>query len=203
MSRTEKLIDKVKALLDEELSKKEPATVEEIVDLVRHSADIDTTALVKALIKQCSVDQADILRVMDTDELKTWAENNYYISTDAPISDFMNLQDFSDVKNWIDCDYPDFDDNREYEFRVKPEEQKPRRMTYRQLAEWLAKENGQYTPLLSKTYVSSAMDYDNTLDNNELPEGYVVRRWDSDEWIEPTEDIYEQDCKDVRVNKEE
>lgn len=101
MSRTEKLIDKVKALLDEELSKKEPATVEEIVDLVRHDVNISSTELVKALIKQCGVDQTDILGVMDTDELKTWAENNDYISIDAPIDDFMDLQERSDVKNWI------------------------------------------------------------------------------------------------------
>lgn len=79
--------------------------------------------------------------------------------------------------------------------RIKPEEPKSRRMTYRQLAEWLAKCNGQYTPLLSKTFVSSSMDYDNTLDDNELSEGFVVRRWGSNEWVEPTVDVYEADCK--------
>lgn len=87
--------------LNDALDKKEPTTVEEIVDLVRHDVNISSTELVKALIEQCGVDQADILGVMDTDELKTWAENNDYISIDAPISEFMDLQEWSDVKDWI------------------------------------------------------------------------------------------------------
>ena len=29
----------------------------------------------------------------------------------------------------------------------------------------------------------------------ELPEEYTIRRWGSDEWIEPTVDVYEEDCK--------
>lgn len=95
--------------------------------------------------------------------------------------------------HWEDNPYPRWCDNDEY--RVKLEEPvKPKRMTYRQLAEWLAKGNGQYTPLLNKCFISSSMDYDCKLDNDELIEGYKIRYWCSDEWIEPTYEIYEEDC---------
>lgn len=95
---------------------------------------------------------------------------------------------------WLDCKgEPDWESGDN--FRIKLEEPKPRRMIYRQLAEWVAKGNGQCTPLKDKTFVSSSMDYDDKVDNIELPESYKIRRWDSDEWIEPTVDVYNADCK--------
>ncbi len=81
-----------------------------------------------------------------------------------------------------------------YAYRIKPEELKSRSMTYRELAEWLAKGNGQ-----CKTYTVAtthlAYGFIDEKDNSELPEEYKIRRWNSNEWIEPTVDIYEQDCK--------
>ena len=84
------------------------------------------------------------------------------------------------------------------ERQTKTEESKTRRMTYRQLAEWLANGNGQFTSLKDKTFVSSSLDYNNKLDNTELPKSYKIRRWGSDEWIEPTEEIYYYDCGGIR-----
>lgn len=80
------------------------------------------------------------------------------------------------------------------EYRIKPEEQKPRRMTYRQLAEWLAKGNGQ----AKNCHVAvTQFGYDDVdeKDNRELPVTYKIRRWGSEEWIEPIVDVYEADCK--------
>lgn len=67
---------------------------------------------------------------------------------------------------------------------------KPKRMTKRQLAMWLAKGNGE----CSSCGLLNA--YDNYLyqkgDENKLVgDGYKVRKWDSEEWVEPTVDLLE------------
>lgn len=87
---------------------------------------------------------------------------------------------------WLDCEKPNWMDDSEY--RIKPE-----RMVYRQLAEWLSKGNGQYKHCEDvRTYVGYG--YCSMEDNKELPDDYKIRRWGSDEWIEPTEQIYLEDC---------
>ena len=78
-----------------------------------------------------------------------------------------------------------------------PYEEPPKqRMTYRQLAEWMAKGNGEYTdspkkyclPMFTATYEDEERD-------EPVRQGLFIRTWDSDEWVEPTVDIYERDCK--------
>lgn len=81
-----------------------------------------------------------------------------------------------------------------YQFLYPYEEPPKRRMTNRQLAEWLAKGNGEYN------YASSAGVYSNFIynkgnENNILDSDMHIRSYDSDEWVEPTADIYERDCK--------
>ena len=90
-----------------------------------------------------------------------------------------------DYPDWFDCDEPKWIDGCEY--RIKPE-----LMTYRHLAEWLAKGNGEFKFLdeLRNTYWSYTPD----IENDELKKDYKIRRWGSDEWIEPTEQIYLEDC---------
>lgn len=83
-----------------------------------------------------------------------------------------------------------FDDDCEY--RIKPKESN--RMTYRQLAEWLAKGNGQQ----SSTTCSVVYTFQEVIEkeeNKEVPADYKIRRWDSDEWIEPALDVYLEDCR--------
>lgn len=108
---------------------------------------------------------------------------------------------FKDDKIWYDISSSDeesikvggmrwFDDNCEY--RVKPE-LATKRMTYLQLAEWLAKGNGQQ----SSTECSIRYTYQEVVkgeENNEVPADYVIRRWGSEEWIAPTADVYFNDC---------
>lgn len=65
-------------------------------------------------------------------------------------------------------------------------------MTYRQLAEWLAKGNGQCR---YKDMILSSDAYQIKDDNKEIYECYKIRRWGSNEWIEPTVDVYKEDCK--------
>ena len=72
------------------------------------------------------------------------------------------------------------------------EEPQKQRMTIRQLEEWLAKGNGE------RKYNNSICNYWIYNSNNEydeVSEDIHIRTWDSDEWIEPTMDIYERDCK--------
>lgn len=77
------------------------------------------------------------------------------------------------------------------------EEPPKKRMTYRQLAEWLAKGNGQFTTG-GTIYHSIGYNNCNDADEHTLKGCYKIRYWDSEEWIEPTVDIYEQDCKGGR-----
>ena len=87
-------------------------------------------------------------------------------------------------------------DSGRYYLLYPYEEPPKKRMTNRQLAEWLAKGNGQYT---TGGTIYHKLDYTNwdNADENTLKEGYKIRSWDSEEWIEPTVDIYERDCKGV------
>lgn len=82
-------------------------------------------------------------------------------------------------------------------YLLYPYEEPPKkRMTSRQLAEWLAKGNGQYTTeSYGRVYV--AYDYYKEKENNEVDRRIIIRPWDSEEWVEPTVDIYERDCKGV------
>lgn len=92
---------------------------------------------------------------------------------------------------WLESDFaPTWSD--ELEYRIKPES---RRMTYRELAEWLAKGNGATLDTSSDIvfYCHSAIHSENEI--KELPINYKIRRWDSDEWIEPTEEEYNKDCR--------
>ena len=90
-----------------------------------------------------------------------------------------------DYPDWFDCEKPTWIDGCEY--RIKPE-----LMTYRHLAEWLAKGNGEFKFLdeIRNTHWGYTPDTENT----ELRAEYKIRRWGSDEWIEPTEQIYLEDC---------
>lgn len=92
---------------------------------------------------------------------------------------------------WLDTSNPDWD-NKSLEFRVKPE---ARRMTYRELAEWADKQNGEIKSPTDPSYVFCDFGYREGLENEELSEGYQLRRWGSDAWIKPTVEVYEQDCK--------
>ena len=74
------------------------------------------------------------------------------------------------------------------------EEEKPVRMTNRQLAEWLARGFGSWKTRRSPT-VYMDISYPILEENTPVSDSFHIRPWGSDEWIEPTVDIYERDCK--------
>lgn len=84
-----------------------------------------------------------------------------------------------------------------WEFLYPYEEPPKQRMTCRQLAEWLAKGNGEYTD--SSNIVISYLTYTYLVENGdkEVAGGVKIRTWDSEKWIEPTVDVYERDCKGI------
>lgn len=112
------------------------------------------------------------------------------------------IQISGDGETWVDWEddgvgIPDW--NGIFLFRVKSEETKSRRMCYRELAEWLAKGNGQVSyndgSIATEVCVESGSSYFESKDKAEVPVGYRIRRWGSDVWIEPAVDIYTEDCK--------
>lgn len=81
-------------------------------------------------------------------------------------------------------------------YLLYPYEEPPKkRMTNRQIAEWLARGNGEYS---RDTYDSAYAEYSyfKSERNNEVDSDMKIRSWDSEEWVEPTVDIYERDCKE-------
>jgi hypothetical protein len=98
---------------------------------------------------------------------------------------------YKQVDTWFVVTDPGWYDDIEY--RIKPEEPKPRIMTYRELAEWLAKGNGQ---IKVGGEIHFWLDYVEGTDAMEVC--YKIRRWGSEEWIEPTVDVYEADVKGIK-----
>lgn len=80
-----------------------------------------------------------------------------------------------------------------WEFIYPYEEPPKKRMTNRMLLEWLAKGNGMFCNGSSFCYMYTFYSKEEL--DDEVTQGFKIRTWDSDEWIEPTVDIYERDCK--------
>lgn len=86
---------------------------------------------------------------------------------------------------WVDDDYPDWNNSCE-EFRIKPEELKmKRRMTNREFAKWLAQGNGQAKNTDGGYITSRGVEYDIGDDDKPCPDWLVIRGWDETEWHAP------------------
>lgn len=62
----------------------------------------------------------------------------------------------------------------------------PKRVTYRELARWLAEGNGEMRKDTCMATAYSFLSYDNSLANNPVCAYIEVRKWDDTEWHEPT-----------------
>lgn len=89
------------------------------------------------------------------------------------------------IWDWDSCKY-----------RIKPVEEKPKRMTNRQLAEWCAMGKG----LVKYGTVGIVRHYyffhEHEIDKEVLDNVFVMPKG-TNEWIEPTVEIYERDCKEL------
>lgn len=97
---------------------------------------------------------------------------------------------------WRDCEVPLWHWYMK-DYRIKPEEEKPVRMTNRQFSEWCGKGNGQFKRK-GGGFIFFYCSYTENEENNPVSEEILIRPWGSDEWIEPTVEIYERDCKVMR-----
>lgn len=89
---------------------------------------------------------------------------------------------------WYDCiGIPPFGFNK---LRIKSEY---KLMTYRQLAEWLGRGNGEFMYRLGIA-TTSVISYLISDENSEVSQDIRIRKWNSNEWIKPTLAIYEEDC---------
>lgn len=87
-------------------------------------------------------------------------------------------------------------DGEAWQFLYPHEEPSKQRMTKIQLMEWLAKGNGTSKYKGDVSCVNWTTCIEEVL-NEEVDEDIVIRSWDSEEWIEPTYEIYLRDCKGV------
>lgn len=67
-------------------------------------------------------------------------------------------------------------------------------MTNRQIVEWLMKGNGEYCAK-DGSLVDTHFGYGKSKENFPVPDQYLIRRWNDTEWVKPTKEIYEEDCK--------
>ena len=93
------------------------------------------------------------------------------------------------VKEWNDLNNPDFNCKPEC-YRIKPE---GKLMTHKQLAEWCAMGNGQFTYKNTNSYYNEFAYA--SQDDNSCVDDVLIRRWNSDRWVKPTVDIYLEDCR--------
>lgn len=101
------------------------------------------------------------------------------------------------------CRYPfsvEFSNGNSFSYQFIREviEEEPTLMTNRQLSEWLARGFGeiQLAGGESKNRICHTFnEYYVMNENKPVFEMYRIRSWDSDEWVVPTVDIYERDCK--------
>ena len=96
---------------------------------------------------------------------------------------------------WKDVKHPEWNWGL-FDYRIKPEESdEPKKpMTYRQLAELMAKGYGENLFVYrdgSPSVIETTFDYLSG-ENNPVSDRRMIRAWGSDEWIEPTVDIYEE-----------
>lgn len=68
-----------------------------------------------------------------------------------------------------------------------PGEPKPRRATELELAKWLAQGNGSFTNVDGE-YCWTYTEYDRTNPDKECNKDWRIRKWDDEEWHEPTAD---------------
>lgn len=105
---------------------------------------------------------------------------------------------------WEDTEHPEWTWDV-IKYRVKPDEvEKPKKlMTCRQLSELLANGYGQHTYLykdettsfIYSSIIYSSFDYNKDNENEPLSDKERIRPWGSDEWLEPTVDVYEEFMK--------
>ena len=108
-----------------------------------------------------------------------------------------------DIKPCIDCIYAIGPSSMDLQVRAISEDgkmgthcykhcaeiPKPRRATYREVSRWLAQGNGEITKGPSNRLpCESTIYYDSRASNEPCHSNILIRKWDDDDWHEPTID---------------
>lgn len=96
-----------------------------------------------------------------------------------------NTGKYSETLNAVnpdDCTYRFATDNSYALCYLVSEPNKPRRMTNKELARWLAQGNGQWKGRAANTI---GISYSYGLDDYDVPDSIMIRGWDEAEWREP------------------
>ena len=103
------------------------------------------------------------------------------------------MHDFGELSRISADPYPFCKDGYSHFQFIREVIEEPALMTHRQLSEWLAKGNGQMRSAGALLY--SLLVYEPKNEHDAVGKNIRIRRWDSDEWVVPTVDIYERDCR--------
>lgn len=137
-----------------------------------------------------------VLTYKDSEETKKLIGKEVVVSDYlAYIEDHPEKKETAILKDVIPtAPYPFATSNGRYQFIREIIEVPAELMTNRQLAEWCAKGNGEYVyEGVEPVYTNFA--YYTPDENNPVTDDIRIRSWDSEEWVIPTVDIYERDCK--------
>lgn len=130
-------------------------------------------------------DKSKVYTALNADEVKLGS--NVFVADD--LSTLRQIVEnstgkYSETLNAVkpdDCTYRFATDNSYALCYLVSEPNKPRRMTNRELAKWLAQGNGQWKGAAD----TIGMAYSYGLDDHEIPDGIMIRGWDETEWREP------------------
>lgn len=142
-------------------------------------------------------DESKVINSLHIEEAKIgkkyyFEDNLHDLKDDVENENLCRVGKLSNVVDSVDPFTKDKGACWEY---IYPYEEPPKkRMTNRQLSKWISKGHGEYS-IVSYSQAYLLFSYVKGSENEEVDESIIIRTWDSDEWIEPTVDIYERDCK--------
>lgn len=100
------------------------------------------------------------------------------------------------LKNVNVCNFPfEMETTATFQFIYPCEKPATKRMTNAQFSEWLAKGNGVYKNKSLGQYIYIYYEFPEQDSNKEIDEIFVIKPFGQEEWIIPTVDIYNRDCK--------
>lgn len=135
-------------------------------------------------------------------DYRTAEEAKQYIGKKGVFSDYLKIlteipsRGFEDTLKKVDneelCPFCGYAKSTFQFFRPILEDEPL--MTNRQLAEWLAKGNGEYSSETS-SLTFNYWQYSKGDEDKPVGDYYLIRHWKDTEWMKPTKAIYEEDCK--------
>lgn len=140
-------------------------------------------------------DESKVINALHTDKAEV-GKKYWFSDSISRLKERVEKDDIESIRILTQADTRGFHALEYFWEFIYPYEEPPKpRMTYRQLAEWLAKGNGEYAD--SYVFKIAYFTYSYAVEDKDIAVADIIkiRPWDSEEWVEPTVDIYERDCK--------